>query len=63
MANAAGRLVGTLLSGSMYLLAGLPGCVWTSAGLVLAAAGLTLFLPMKQEDRILTLHFQRSSDC
>ncbi len=62
MANAAGRLVGTLLSGSMYLLAGLPGCVWTSAGLVLAAAGLTLFLPVKQEDRILTLHFQRSSD-
>ena len=48
MANAAGRLVGTLLSGGMYLLAGLPGCLWTSAVLVLAAAGLTLFLPVKQ---------------
>ena len=48
MANAAGRLVGTLLSGSMYLLAGLPGCLWTSTVLVLAAAGLTLLLPVKQ---------------
>ena len=48
MANAAGRLAGTLLSGSMYLLAGLPGCLWTSAVLVLAAAGLTLLLPVKQ---------------
>lgn len=49
MANAAGRLVGTLLSGSMYLLAGLPGCLWTSTVLVLAAAGLTLLLPVKQD--------------
>lgn len=49
MANAAGRLVGTLLSGSMYLLAGLPGCLWTSAVMVLAAAGLTLLLPLKHE--------------
>jgi len=45
MANACGRLVGTLLSGVMYLAAGLPGCLWVSTLFVLAAAGLTLLLP------------------
>ena len=33
MANACGRLVGTLLSGVMYLVAGLPGCLWVSTAL------------------------------
>ncbi len=47
MANAIGRLVGTLLSGAMYLWAGLPGCLWVSAGFVLAAALLTIPLPRK----------------
>ena len=45
MANAAGRLVGTLLSGVVYQLAGLSGCLWVSMALVLAAAGLSLLLP------------------
>ncbi|MEX0653936.1 MAG: organoarsenical effux MFS transporter ArsJ [Phycisphaeraceae bacterium] len=48
MANACGRLVGTLLSGVMYLAAGLVGCLWVSAVMVLAAAALTLTLPMFQ---------------
>jgi len=47
MANAAGRLIGTLLSGVMYLNAGLEGCLWTSAGFVLAAVLITLALPRK----------------
>jgi MFS family permease len=46
MANACGRLVGTLLSGVMYLVAGLPGCLLVSTLFVLAAAGLTLLLPV-----------------
>jgi MFS family permease len=46
MANACGRLVGTLLSGVMYLVGGLPACLWTSTAFVLAAAGLTLLLPV-----------------
>lgn len=46
MANACGRLVGTLLSGVMYLVGGMPGCLWTSTAFVLAAAGLTLLLPV-----------------
>jgi predicted MFS family arabinose efflux permease len=45
MANACGRLVGTLLSGLLYVSAGLPGCLWTSAAFVLMAVLLTLRLP------------------
>ncbi len=45
MANACGRLIGTLLSGLLYLTAGLPGCLWTSAGFTLMAAVLTIKLP------------------
>ncbi|WP_018968633.1 organoarsenical effux MFS transporter ArsJ [Rubritalea marina] len=47
MANACGRLLGTLLSGAMYLLAGLPACLWTAAGLTLVAAVSSLRLPAK----------------
>jgi len=39
MANAAGRLVGTLLSGLTYQLGGLPACLGTAAGMV-ALSGL-----------------------
>lgn len=45
MANAAGRLVGTLLSGVMFQYAGLVGCLWVSAGFVLVAGGISLLLP------------------
>jgi len=45
MANAAGRLAGTVLSGAVYQTAGLEGCLWLSAGMVLAAALLSLRLP------------------
>lgn len=49
MANALGRLVGTLMSGLVYLWAGLAACLWTSAAFVLAAALLTFFLKGKSE--------------
>ena len=45
MANAAGRLVGTLLSGLVFQFAGLVGCLWVSAGFVLLAGGISLLLP------------------
>ncbi len=45
MANAGGRLVGTLLSGLMYQVAGLPVCLWMSMAFALAAGALSLFLP------------------
>ena len=45
MANAGGRLVGTVLSGWVYQNQGLEGCLWWSMGFVLAAAVLSFRLP------------------
>jgi len=45
MANAGGRLVGTLLSGIVFQLAGLVGCLWVSAVFVAVAGGISLLLP------------------
>jgi predicted MFS family arabinose efflux permease len=45
MANAGGRLAGTVLSGWAYQTQGLEGCLWWSAGFVLAAAVLSFRLP------------------
>ncbi len=49
MANAGGRLTGTVLSGLIYQTQGLEGCLWWSAGLVLAAALLSFGLPELEE--------------
>ena len=45
MANASGRLVGTLLSGLIFQWAGLVGALWVSAAFVMAAGTLSLLLP------------------
>jgi hypothetical protein len=45
MANAAGRLVGTLLSGGMFLVGGMQACLWTSTALVAAAFLVSTRLP------------------
>jgi MFS family permease len=45
MANAGGRLVGTVLSGALYQWAGLEACLWGAAAFVVAAAALSLLLP------------------
>jgi predicted MFS family arabinose efflux permease len=45
MANAGGRLAGTVLSGLVYQTQGLSGCLWWSAGFVLAAWALSWRLP------------------
>ena len=45
MANAGGRLVGTLLSGGMFLVGGLQACLWTSSLLVAAAFLVSTRLP------------------
>ena len=45
MANAGGRLTGTVLSGWAYQVWGLEGCLWWSAAFVLMAALLSLRLP------------------
>ena len=50
MANAVGRLAGTVLSGLIYEWNGLTACLWTSAGFVLAAGVLSLLLPSEAAD-------------
>ena len=45
MANAIGRLVGTLLSGVVFQFGGLVACLWVSAGFVLLAGVISLRLP------------------
>ena len=45
MANAAGRLLGTLLSGWVYQAAGLAACLWVSSLLIVLAAAISILLP------------------
>ncbi len=45
MANAGGRLAGTVLSGLLYEWHGLTACLWVSAAFVVAAGLLSLMLP------------------
>ncbi|MFM9269238.1 organoarsenical effux MFS transporter ArsJ [Halomonas elongata] len=49
MANAMGRLAGTVLSGWLYQVHGLPVCLWVSAALVAASALMALALPSQQQ--------------
>ena len=45
MANAMGRLIGTVLSGWLYLHAGLAACLWVSSALLVATVVISLALP------------------
>jgi MFS transporter, APGE family, 1-arseno-3-phosphoglycerate exporter len=45
MANAGGRLAGTILSGLLYQWSGLEACLWASVACVLAAGLLSTMLP------------------
>jgi predicted MFS family arabinose efflux permease len=51
MANAFGRLLGTVLSGLVYQWWGLEACLWVSVAFVLAAGGLSLLLPRRTRGR------------
>ncbi|PDW03849.1 organoarsenical effux MFS transporter ArsJ [Candidatus Viridilinea mediisalina] len=58
MANAMGRLAGTVLSGLLYQLGlqygsygGLIACLWASVAFVIAAGGLSLLLPTNRAPR------------
>ena len=48
MANAGGRLVGSLLSGLSYQLWGIAGCLLTAAAMMLLAGVMTIFLSGEQ---------------
>jgi len=45
MANAGGRLAGTVLSGALYQWQGLTACLWASVAFVLAAGVVSRLLP------------------
>ena len=47
MANAMGRLIGTLLSGVVYQLYGLPMCLWISFIFIMLTMVISLWLPQK----------------
>ena len=47
MANAGGRLAGTVLSGALYQWQGLQACLWASVAFVLAAGALSRMLPSR----------------
>lgn len=49
MANASGRLLGTLLSGIAFEFYALPGCLWISMFFILAAAAFSIQLPRKKK--------------
>lgn len=53
MANAGGRLAGTVLSGVLYDRTGLLGCLAASAGFAVAAAVLAMLLPRASADFVL----------
>ena len=48
MANAMGRLIGTVLSGYLFQVAGLEACLWVSVVFLLLAAVISLMLPRQQ---------------
>jgi hypothetical protein len=52
MANACGRLAGTVLSGLLYLRFGLEGCLWASAAIVLGAGLLSSMLPANRNTTV-----------
>jgi predicted MFS family arabinose efflux permease len=50
MANAMGRLIGTILSGWIYQVSGLEACLWVSSGFLVLATFISLALPKHQVD-------------
>jgi MFS family permease len=50
MANAGGRLAGTILSGLLYEWRGLEACLWAATALALGAGAVSLLLPRRQAD-------------
>jgi predicted MFS family arabinose efflux permease len=53
MANAGGRLVGTVLSGLVFQLYGLVGCLWACVAFVLTAAIISAWLPRHSEPKLI----------
>ena len=52
MANAMGRLIGTVLSGWLFEMSGLVLCLWVSAGFIATASVISLWLPANHSDEV-----------
>jgi len=48
MANAAGRLVGTVLSGALFQLGGIAGCLYGTLAFALVTTAISMFLPQRE---------------
>ncbi len=62
MANAGGRLVGTLLSGIMFQLGGVTACLWTSVAFAAAAGAFALMLPQKESADLSEMNPEAGAD-
>lgn len=62
MANSGGRLIGTVLSGLVYQLYGLVGCLWVSSVFVLAAWVISLKLPDLQPSPAISFGTAKPND-
>jgi len=52
MANACGRLAGTVFSGILYQFYGLVGCLWACVGFAIATGLLSRFLPVSGQHEV-----------
>lgn len=62
MANAGGRLAGTVLSGLLYQWYGLVGCLWASVVFVLMAGLISLLLPTSTGPRTRPIKLEKIAD-
>ncbi len=57
MANALGRLTGTVLSGAVYQVWGLVGCLWFAVAFVLGAGLVSILLPRQSQHATIPVAF------
>jgi predicted MFS family arabinose efflux permease len=62
MANALGRLCGTVLSGAVYQIWGLVGCLWFAVAFVLAAGLVSILLPRQAQLTKVPVKFGEGGD-
>ena len=55
MANAVGRLTGTILSGVIYQLSGLEACLWASSIMLVGAGAISIMLPDRSKSSVAAL--------
>ena len=62
MANALGRLTGTVLSGAVYHVWGLVGCLWFAVVFVLGAGLISILLPRQEQTARVPVKFGEGGD-